>query len=85
MKHNDTQSGLPEIVYKDTKAAIEALTAPVEGMIAYATDTHMVGNYNGTAWGWINGMGGRARRRTKAVGLRVGEVVLGHLQQAGGN
>ena len=53
MKHNDTQSGSPEIIYKDTLANIAAIAAPVEGMKAYATDTHLEGNYNGTSWKWI--------------------------------
>ena len=53
MKHNDTQSGSPEIIYKDTKTNVEAIAAPVEGMKAYATDTHLEGVYNGTAWKWI--------------------------------
>ena len=53
MKHNDIQSGSPEIIYKDTKTNVEAIAAPVEGMKAYATDTHLEGVYNGTAWEWI--------------------------------
>ena len=52
MRQNDTQSGLPETLYKDTKTSIEALGSPIEGMKAYATDTHLEGYYNGTAWSW---------------------------------
>lgn len=59
MRHNDVQLGKPETIYKDTKANIEALTA-VEGMIAYSTDTHEFGSYNGTSWDWGGGSGATA-------------------------
>lgn len=51
MRHNDAQLGRPAILYKDTQANIEALTA-IEGMEAYATDIHLKGFYNGSAWVW---------------------------------
>lgn len=52
MRHDDQQLGRPEIPYKDTKANIEAIASPIEGMKAYATDTHQEGYYNGTEWVW---------------------------------
>jgi hypothetical protein len=52
MKHDDVQLGRPEIVYKDTKANVEAIASPVEGMTAEATDTHRMGYYTGSAWLW---------------------------------
>lgn len=52
MRHNDQQYGIPETIYKDTKANVEALSGCVEGMIAYATDTDRRGVYNGAAWDW---------------------------------
>lgn len=60
MKLNDTQQGIPETVYKDIKANVEAITSPVEGMIAYATDTNELGSYNGTTWDWGGGSGASA-------------------------
>jgi len=65
MRHNDAQLGIPETIYKGTKAAVEALTA-TEGMIAYATDTNEFGSYNGAAWDWGNG-GGQYRQFTYVV------------------
>lgn len=53
MKNNDEQLGIPETLYKDTKANIEALTNVKEGMIAYATNTDAVGTFDGTSWVWI--------------------------------
>ncbi len=49
MRSGDAQVGLPGTVYKATKANVEAITSPVEGMIAFATDTLLFGYYNGTA------------------------------------
>ena len=43
MKYRDSQKGTPETVFTGTKAAVEALTA-AEGMVAYATDTHLFGD-----------------------------------------
>lgn len=57
MKHNDTQLGVPETIFKATKAAIEAAyTTP--GMIAYATDTGEYGYRGASAWIWGSGGGG---------------------------
>jgi hypothetical protein len=47
----------PDTAYTDTKANIEAIASPVEGMRAYATDTDLPGFYNGTIWVWGNGTG----------------------------
>jgi len=49
---NDKQLGTPQVPFKDTKAAIEALTGIVEGAHAYATDTNKEGWYDGTNWQW---------------------------------
>jgi len=54
MRLDDTQLGRPETIYKDTQANIEALASPVEGMIAYATDTNQLGSYDGAAWTWYS-------------------------------
>lgn len=59
MKYRDGQKGKPETIYTGTAADIEALTAAA-GMIAFATDTHLFGFYNGTAWVWGSGGGGAA-------------------------
>jgi hypothetical protein len=66
MRHNDAQLGIPETIYKGTKTAIEALTA-TEGMIAYATDTHEFGSYNGSTWDWGQGVAGQYRQFTYVV------------------
>lgn len=60
MKHNDQQLGAPQILYRDTQANIEALAGVAEGAIAYATDTDMLGTYDGAAWTWGGGGGGAA-------------------------
>jgi hypothetical protein len=52
MKKNDKQLGKPGILYKNTTAAIEALTSVDEGSIAYATDTDLIGTFNGVIWLW---------------------------------
>lgn len=52
MIRSDAQLGTPQVLYKDTKANIEALTI-VEAAIAYATDTNQYGSYNGTTWDWL--------------------------------
>jgi hypothetical protein len=54
MRHNDTQLTTPETLFSDTKANIEAIAAPVAGMKAFATDTHLEGVYSGTMWVWAN-------------------------------
>lgn len=53
MKHNDKQIGKPQIIYKDSKTNINALTGLEEGAVAYATDTDEFGYYNGVTWVWI--------------------------------
>ncbi len=58
MKLNDAQLGKPGILFKDTKANIEALTGLAEGSTAYATDTNEFGSYSGAAWAWDIGGGG---------------------------
>jgi len=58
MRHNDAQIGRPETIFKDTKANIEAIVSPVEGMIAHATDTHLLGFFTGSAWAWYSSGGG---------------------------
>lgn len=58
MRVGDRQFGRPQILYKDTKSNIEALSTGVEeGSIAYATDTNQIGSYNGAFWDW-GGSGG---------------------------
>jgi hypothetical protein len=52
MKTKDTQLGKPGVLYKNTKAAVEALTGVTEGAAAYATDTNEFGTYNGSTWDW---------------------------------
>lgn len=51
MIKSDQQLGAPGVLYKDTKANIEALTV-VEGATALSTDTHEDGFFNGTIWVW---------------------------------
>jgi len=54
MREDDVQLGKPIVVYKDTKANIEALTSVVQGSYAYATDTDEPGWYDGSNWQWFN-------------------------------
>ena len=54
MRENDVQLGKPIVVYKDTKANVEALTSVVEGSYAYSTDTNEPGWYDGAAWVWLD-------------------------------
>ena len=58
MRENDIQLGKPIVVYKDTKANIEALTSVVQGSYAYTTDTNEAGWYNGATWDWLGAGGG---------------------------
>ncbi len=53
MQQGDKQLGKPQILYKDTKANITALSGVAEGAVAYATDTDEIGTYNGTTWDWL--------------------------------
>jgi hypothetical protein len=57
MKINDQQFGRPQILYKATKAQIEATPNPQPGMIAFATDTNQIGIYTGGGWQWGTGGG----------------------------
>lgn len=52
MKLNDRQLGRPQILYRGTKAHIQSLPNPEEGMIAYATDTNELGSFDGNYWSW---------------------------------
>lgn len=52
MKKGDIQKAMPGILYTNTKANVEALTGVVEGAQAFASDTHLIGWYNGTVWIW---------------------------------
>ena len=58
MRQGDSQVGIPETIYKDTKANIEAIASPVAGMVAYATDTGLFGVYDGVTSAWVWGGGG---------------------------
>ena len=59
MRTGDTQIGKPAVLYKNTKANIEALSGIAQGAIAYATDTDELGTYDGvSAWTWGAGGGG---------------------------
>lgn len=57
MKINDQQFGRPQILYKATKAQIEATPNPQDGMIAFATDTNQIGIYTSGGWQWGTGGG----------------------------
>ncbi len=59
MKRSDVAL-TPQIPYKNTKTAIEALDGLVEGMEAYATDTQEKGIYDGAAWVWGSTGGGES-------------------------
>jgi len=64
MRDGDTQVGTPQVLYKNTKTAIEALTGIAEGAVAYATNNPSapLGLYNGATWDWyfisLGGAGG---------------------------
>lgn len=55
MKINDQQFGRPQILYKATKAQIEATPNPQPGMVAFATDTNQMGIYTSGGWQWGSG------------------------------
>ncbi len=57
MKINDQQFGRPQILYKATKAQIEATPNPQAGMIAFATDVNQIGIYTSGGWQWGTGGG----------------------------
>jgi hypothetical protein len=51
MIHNDRVYGKPLVLYRETRANIEAMTGLDEGSVAYATDTNVFG-YDGSTWAW---------------------------------
>lgn len=63
MQRNDIQLGKPDRVYTDTKTNIEALTGLTEGAVAYASDTDLLGTYNGSTWNWVSCGGDTVRTR----------------------
>lgn len=58
MRQGDKQLGAPQVLYKDTKANVEALAGLVGGEIAYATDTGQDGIYSDVLPGWVWGRAG---------------------------
>ena len=56
MRKSDIQYGLPYTDFSDTKAKVEAISAPIQGMTAFATDTKLQGFYDGTVWVWGAGV-----------------------------
>jgi hypothetical protein len=58
MKSKDIQLGKPNILYTNTKDNIEALSNPIEGMEAFASDINLPGYYTGSVWVWSGGGGG---------------------------
>lgn len=75
MKRNDSQLGAPGVLYKDTKANIEALSGVAEGAIAYATDTNEDGTYDGATWTWGRGSGsGGAFQRILDANLTIADT-----------
>lgn len=69
MQTNDVQLGSPQVLYKDTKANVEALSGIAEGAIAYATNTNEFGSYSGTAWTWGQGGAGGHTIQDEGSGL----------------
>lgn len=55
MKYKDKQIGGLYVLYKDTKANIEALSNVEAGATAFANDTGEMGVYSGTNWVWASG------------------------------
>jgi len=72
MIHNDRVYGKPLILYRDTKANIEALTGLGEGSIAYATDTNRFGSFDGSSWAW----GGSGQYRQFLVDVVDGDLTF---------
>lgn len=60
MRKGEDQLGRPSILYKNTKATIEAFSGLTGGEVAYATDTGEDGVYDavGAAWVWGRAGGG---------------------------
>ena len=54
MRKGDSQLAIPYTEFTAAKATIEAIDAPVVGMVAYATDnpTAPYGTFNGSTWDW---------------------------------
>jgi len=55
---NDRQVGAPSSLFARTKAQISALSGLQGGEVAYASDTHEFGFYNGAQWQWFTAPGG---------------------------
>ena len=47
---NDKQVGIPGTLYKNTLTNIQAISSPVEGMLAEDTVSHNLYYYNGSNW-----------------------------------
>ena len=67
MIHSDRVYGKPLVLYRDTKANIEAMAGLGEGSCAYATDSNEFGTYDGATWIWGSGAGGQYRQFTYVV------------------
>ena len=65
----------PDIAFTGTKANIEAVASPIEGMQALATDTHERGAYDNGAWVWsaLTGGGYTPPATTAANDFQVGD------------
>lgn len=74
MRSDDAQLGFPGRVYTDTKANIEALTGVSEGAVAFASDTHVFGTYDGTAWNWLHNSYPADGRLTLKTGVAVSKT-----------
>lgn len=74
MKINDNQLGRPEVLYKNTKSNIEALSGMTGGEIAYATDTGEDGIYDSVVNTWVWGRSGSSAPATTAANdFQVGD------------
>lgn len=67
MRKGDKQVGKPLVLFKDTKTNIESITNPINGMMAYATDTEQLGYYT-DSWKWVTSGGGGASHDPLTVG-----------------
>ncbi len=74
MRHDGKEIGFPSVPYKNTTAAIEALTGVDEGAMAYSTDDNVFGTYNGATWDWATGGGDVA---TDAIWDAKGDIAGG--------
>lgn len=99
MKQNDIQLGSPQILYRDTRENIEALT-PIAGQIAYATDTGELCYYNENTWAYTKFASGQPTvttievdlgsipRRTGKFNITSSDLTIGKpvmIQQASGS